>query len=46
MGYVLNGEELEVDDDGFLLEAEAPALGVGLTAIVGEEGCALTERCG
>lgn len=21
MGYVLNGEELEVDDDGFLLEA-------------------------
>lgn len=40
MGYVLNGEELEVDDDGFLLEANfsdeiveviAAAEGINLT---------------
>lgn len=42
MGYVLNGEELEVDDDGFLLEAN---LSDEIVPVIAEaEGITLTEE--
>lgn len=42
MGYVLNGEELEVDDDGFLLE---PNFSDEIVAVIAEaEGINLTEE--
>lgn len=42
MGYVLNGEELEVDDDGFLLEAN---FSDEIVAVIAEaENISLTDE--
>ena len=42
MGYVLNGEELEVDDDGFLLEAN---FSDDIVPVIAEaEGISLTDE--
>ncbi len=41
MGYMINGEEKDTDDDGYLLEADLSQEAV--EAIAGEQGLALTD---